>query len=141
MLLTSCWKLFSFLWYLDFVLTYLVMLENSLIRKIRLISKFFMSQNGKQILTIHTLPNVPKRATECMLSLKMLFLKKPYTHGIEPSPRPFYKRSKLKESLDQQPEVLYRNVIQKCYVQVKAFQNILNLSCWPLVFTLCKDNF
>ena len=124
-------KIIFVLMIFEFCLDLFGRLENSSIRKIRLISKFLVSQNGKQIIAMHMLPNVSKMATECMLLLKMLFLKK-HTCGREASPRPFYKRSKLSIFLDHQPEVLYRNVIRKCYVQVKAFQNILT-TCFYLI--------
>ena len=39
---------------------FLVMQENDLIRKLRLISKFMTSQTGSQIITIHILPNISK---------------------------------------------------------------------------------
>ena len=36
------------------------MVENGLLRKLRLISKFMMSQTGKQIIAIHILPNISR---------------------------------------------------------------------------------
>ena len=39
---------------------FLVMQENDLIRKLRLISKFMTSQTGSQIITIHILPDISK---------------------------------------------------------------------------------
>ena len=41
-----------------YVLNFWSFRKNGLIRKIRLISKFMMSQPGKQTITIHTLPNI-----------------------------------------------------------------------------------
>ena len=43
-----------------FVLNFLVVWENGLIRNLRLISEFMISQPGRQIITIHTLPNISK---------------------------------------------------------------------------------
>ena len=72
-------KIIFVLMIFEFCLDLLGHLENSSIGKIRLISKFLVSQNGKQIIAMHMLPNVPKMAMECMLLLKMLFLKN-HTH-------------------------------------------------------------
>ena len=44
--------------YLNFCLDFLVIKENGLIRKIRLISKFIISQSGKQIIARHILLNI-----------------------------------------------------------------------------------
>ena len=43
-----------------FALIFLVMQENALIRKIRLISKFMTSSAGKQMITIHILPDISR---------------------------------------------------------------------------------
>ena len=48
-------KLFSFLRFLNFSPTFLVMLENVLIRKLMLILKLMISSTGKLIITIHML--------------------------------------------------------------------------------------
>ena len=58
MLFISCKKLFLFSRCLYFCLGFLVMYNNGLIRKLRLISKFMTSQTGHQIITIHILPNI-----------------------------------------------------------------------------------
>ena len=44
-----------------FVLTFLVMQENSLIRKLRLIPKFMMLQAGKKLIAIHIFPNISRK--------------------------------------------------------------------------------
>ena len=51
-----CFKLFSFFRYLHFFPDFLVM-QNGLIRKLRLISKFMTSQTGQRVMTIHILSN------------------------------------------------------------------------------------
>ena len=43
-----------------FALTCLIMLENDLIRKVRLISKFMTQQPWKQIIAIHISPNISR---------------------------------------------------------------------------------
>ena len=53
MLFISSKNLFSFS-------TFLIMQENSLIRKLRLISKYMMSQTGKKITALHILLNISK---------------------------------------------------------------------------------
>ena len=71
------------------------------------------SQTGQQIITIHTLSNITRskgnqtmkfdQLIEC--NMRNIFLEKSYTKcGGEASPRPFYKKSKLIISLDQQCE-------------------------------------
>ena len=40
----------------------LIMEENGFIRKLRLISKFMISQTGKQIITIKIIPNIEVKA-------------------------------------------------------------------------------
>ena len=54
-------------------------------------------------------------------------------YGGEASPRPFYKKSELSISLDQQSEIIYSSFWW--YVQADDYQNILKLRCWPLAFT------
>ena len=69
-----------------------------------------------------------------------IFLEKLYTkYGGEASPRSFSKKSKLSITLDQQPEISYSLCLY--YVQVKDYQNILKLRCWPLAFTSYKARF
>ena len=75
---------------------------NGLIRKFRLNSKFETSQTGKQIITIHILPNISiskgnqamkfDQITEC--NMINTFIGKSYTkYGEEATPRPSYKKS------------------------------------------------
>ena len=66
-----------------------------------------------------------------------IFLEKSYTKfGGEASLRPFYKKSKLRISLDQQFEMLQS--LFSLYVEVEVYWNILTLRCWPLDLTLYK---
>ena len=53
-------KHFSFSRYLSFCLDILVMYQNGLTKKIRLISNFMTSQPGSQIVVIHILPNISR---------------------------------------------------------------------------------
>ena len=65
------------------------------------------SQSGKQITTIHILPNISRskmkkvgQSTE--YNMRNIFIEKPYTkHDGQTIPRPFSKNSKLSISLDQ----------------------------------------
>ena len=52
----------------------------------------------------------------------------------EISPRPFFKKSKLSISLDEQSGYSLFSL----HVQVEVYQNILKLSCWPLALILYK---
>ena len=54
----------------------------------------------------------------------------------ETSPRPFFKKSKLNISLDQQSEVSYS--FFSLYALVEDYQNIWKLRCWPLAFIAYK---
>ena len=53
-------KLSLFLRYLDFCHDFLFMKKISLIREIKLISKFMILQLGKQTIPVHILPNISK---------------------------------------------------------------------------------
>ena len=85
-------------------------LQNSLIRKKRLISNFITSQPGYQTILIHILSNISRskgsqtmkfsQLIEC--DIKNIFLEKPYTKcGRETSPRPFSEKLKLRICLDR----------------------------------------
>ena len=88
-----------------------------LIRRLRLISKFSTLQTGKQIMTKYLLSNISRsKGTNHTMKLGYLrqykmtniFLEKSYKKDDgEASPKPFYKRSKLSISLDQQLEMLH----------------------------------
>ena len=60
MLFISPQKLFPFSRYLSFCVDFLVMYQNDLIKKIRLISNFMVSQPGKQTIVKHILTNISK---------------------------------------------------------------------------------
>ena len=115
MLFISPQKLFSFSRYLSFCLIFLVLKQNGLISKIRLISKFMTSQPGKQTIVIHVLPNILTNKNNQAMKLgqlreynmKNIFLEKPYTKcDGETSPRSFSEKLQLNISLDQQSEFL-----------------------------------
>ena len=110
MLFISRQKFFSFPRYLNFCLEFLIMQENSLIKKIRLILKFMTSQPGKQTIAIHMLPNISRRKDNQTMkigqfiyyNMRNIFLEKSYTKcGGETIPRALSKNSKLSISLDQ----------------------------------------
>ena len=135
-------KLFSSSRYLSLYLDFLVMYQNGLIRKIRLISKFMTSQSGQQTIVIHILSNIQRsegtqtikfgQVIEC--NIRNIFLEKSYTKcGGETSPRPLPEKLKLNISLDEQSKVF----IQFAFIewQVKGHQNRSKLSCRLLAFT------
>ena len=104
MFFNSSQKLFSFSRYLSFCLKFLVMYQNGLIIKIRLISSFMTSQPGYKTIVIHILPNISRsignqtmnfcQSIEC--SMRNIFLETPYGKcGGETSPRTFSKKLKL----------------------------------------------
>ena len=77
---------FLFQKYLHFCPDFLVMQKNSLMRKLRFISKFLTSQSGQKIITIHILPNISSsKANQTMkfghlvnCKVRNIFLKKLY---------------------------------------------------------------
>ena len=116
MLFISPQKFFSFSRYLSFCLKFLVLLQNGLLRKIRLTYKFMTSRPGKQTIVIHVLPNILRnKGNQAMkfgqlrkYNMKNIFVEIPYTKlGGETSPRPFSERLKWSISLDQQSEFLF----------------------------------
>ena len=103
-------KLFAFWRYLIFCLEFLVMYQNSLIKKITLISNFMNSQPGWQTTVIHILPNnLRSKGNQTMKSgqlmecnMKNLYPGMSYTkYGKETSPRRFSEKLKLTISLDR----------------------------------------
>ena len=99
--------------------------------KLRLISKFMASQLGKQMISIHLLPNISRskgnqaiifgQLIEC--NMRNIFPKKSYTkHDGETNPRPFAKKLKLSISPNQQSKVFYSLFL--LYVQVEGYRNI-----------------
>ena len=104
-----------------------------------------MSQTGKQIITIHILPDISRsKDNQIMKSgklieydMKNIFLEKSYPKCCgEISPRPFSKESKLSIYLDQQYEFLY--ILFLLYVQIEGHRNILKLTCRTLAFTFFR---
>ena len=88
-------------------------------------------QLGQQAITTQILPNISKsQGNQTMkfghlieYNMRNIFLERSYTKcGGEPSPRPFYKKSKRNsESLKYSLFLLY--------VQLKVYQNVLKLKC------------
>ena len=77
------------------------MKKNDLIRKIRLISKFVMSQHGEQTIAMHMLPNIshstgnqPKKFGQLIEhNRRNVFLEKSFTKCVrETIPGPFSKK-------------------------------------------------
>ena len=61
-------------------------------------------------------------------NMRSIFLENPYTIcGGGGSPRPFYTKSKLSISLDQQSEM--SQTLFSLYAQVEVYQNLLKLRC------------
>ena len=97
-------EIFTFLsWLFGYV-------ENSLIRKLRLISKCTTSKNSQQIITIHILSNISgSKGNQTMkfgllieYNMRNISLEKSYTKcSGEGSPRSFCKKSKLSMFLDK----------------------------------------
>ena len=115
-MLISCWKLFSFLRYLN-VCPDIFGHAGKRLRKPRLISKLMTLQTEKQINTIHTLPNTSRNKGKQItkfgqfidyIKWEILFLKN-HTQSVAEKlvPDPFLKKSKLSVPLDQQFEMLY----------------------------------
>ena len=85
MLFISCRKLFSFSKYLDFCPNFFGHVGKPLDKKA--ISKFMMPQTGKQIITIHILPNISRsKGNQAMefyqlieYNITNIFLEKAYT--------------------------------------------------------------
>ena len=97
-------KIFKFLSWI------LVMQQNGLNRKIRLISGFMTSQLGYQTIAIHIFPNISsskdnKTMTFSQLieyNMRNIFIEKSYSKcGGETSPRPFSVKLKLRISLER----------------------------------------
>ena len=118
------------------------MLENSLIRKPRLILKFITSQPGKKTMTIHILPNIwNSEGNQTMkfgqYNMRNIFLENWYTMcGEKTSSMSSSKTSKLNILLSQQPKVLYSLFL--FYVHVEGYRKILKLRCRPLAFSSYK---
>ena len=79
------------------------MYENDFIRMLGLISKFITSPTGKQIITIHILPNISRNKgnqTICQI-ISSIFIERIYAKCFgETSPTPLSKESTLSISLD-----------------------------------------
>ena len=116
MLFISPVKLFSFSRYLSFCISFLVIYQNGLIKKIRIISNFMMSQPAQQTIVTHILPKISKskgnqtmkfgQLIEC--NLRCIFLDKSYSKcDGKTSPRPFSEKLILSTSLDPWFKVLY----------------------------------
>ena len=101
MLFMSPEKLFLFSRYFNFCLDILIVQKKGLIGKIRLISKFMMSQSGKQTIAVHILPNISRsRGTQTIKfgqliewNMRIIFLEISCAKCAgESVPRPFSKK-------------------------------------------------
>ena len=96
-----------------------------------------VSRTGQQIITIHILPNISRsKGNQAMkfgqlieYNMRIFFFLKHHTQNVVEKlvPNPFYKKSKLTISLDQQSGVLQS--LFSFDVQVEVYQNILKLRC------------
>ena len=93
---------------------FLVMQKKGLIRNLCVFSKLMASQTGQQVITIDILPNISRSNGKQTMKFGQLveyntrniFLEKLDTKCCEEaSPRPFYKKSKLRIFLDEQSEM------------------------------------
>ena len=133
MLFISPQQLFSF--YLNFCLDFLVMEQNGLIRKIRLISNFMTSKPGQQTIVIHILPNISRSKGNQIIKLDQLIecnmrhicLEKLYAKcDWETSPRTFSENFNLSISLDQKSKVLCS--LYLLHAKLRAIKTFWNLA-------------
>ena len=94
------------------------------------------SQAGKQIIMMHTLPNISRSNDNQTMKFGQLIKYNMNTKcgartGLRTS-----KKLKLSISPGHQSEHLYSLFL--LYVLVENYQNILKLRFWPLPFSLCK---
>ena len=110
MFFISAQKLFSFSRYLSFCLDFLVMYQNSLIKKICKVNFKFYDVTAWLTIVIHILLNISRsKGTQTMkfgqlieYNMRNIFLEKSFTKcGGDTSPRPFSKKLELSISLDQ----------------------------------------
>ena len=124
-------KLFSFSRYLSFYLDFLVMQQNGLIRKIRLISIFMTSLPGSRTIKFGQLIEY---------NMRKIFLEKSSTKcGGETSPRLFSGKLKLSISLDQQSKTLYS--LFSLHPKLRAMKYIetkLQTTCFYLILSIFK---
>ena len=128
-----------------------------MIRKIRLISKFIVSQSGKQTIAINIVPNISRsKGNQTMkfshlieYNMKDIFLEKSYAQwSRETIPRPLSKKSKLSIFRDQQSKVLYSLFLLYacfcfyfivCYwVLSKCIETKLQITCFYLKWSFFK---
>ena len=124
-----------------FVLTFLVMYKNGLIRTNRLFLKSKTSQPDQQTIAMPILPNISRsKGNETMkfgqlieYNLRNIIVEKSYTKcAAETILTPLSKISKLSISLDQQCRVL--NSLFLVYANLRAIETVKS-SCRPLAFT------
>ena len=111
--------------------------SNSVMRKIRLVSKFITSQSGKQTIAIHILTKISRRKGNQTIKFGQftinIFLEKSYTkYRGETIPRPF---SKNQNWLYLRSKVFYSLFLLFIACQVEFNWSILKLSCGPLAFS------
>ena len=129
--------------YLSFCLDFLVMQQNGLIRKIRLVSNFKRHSlvNEQLQYTYCPISSEAKAINQTMKfghliesSMRNIFLEKSFTQFSEKtSPKPFFEKLNLSISQNQQSKSFMQFVFIVC--QVEGCRNILKLSCRPVSFT------
>ena len=108
-------------------------------------------QTRQHVITIHMFYNISRSKENGTMKFGQLienimrntFLEISYKKfGVEDSPRPYYKKSKLSTSLDQYSEMLWSLFLLHAQVKstksTQVYQNILKRRCWPLLTTLYK---
>ena len=140
-------KVFLFSRYLSFCFDFLVMYQNGLIKKVRLISSFMMLQPGQQKNVIHVLPNISKSKSNQTMKFGQLIecnsrnilLEKSYTKcSGETSHRPFSEKLKLSISLDQQFVLKSLFLLYGKLKAIKYIETKLQTTCFQLVLSFFK---
>ena len=123
---------------------------NGLIRKIRSISKFMMLKPGKQVITIHRLPNISRSKGNQTLKFGQLIeqnmrklLMKNHTQDVVKKlfPERFLKNRKWAYLWINKINNLKFYSLFLPYVQVERYRLVLKLSCRPHTFTSYKAFF
>ena len=113
-----------------FCLDFLVLWQNGLIGKIRLIAEFITSQPGKQTVVIHVVSNILRNKDNQVMrfgqlkeyNMKNIFLEKLYT----------------KDGEETSPRAISGSTVWISIQLLDNYHNLLKLSRWPVPFTFYK---
>ena len=134
--------------YLSFCLGFLVIYQNDLIKKIRLISNFMTLQPGQQTIVIHILPNISTSKDNQAIKFGLLiecnmwntFLEKSYTKcGKETGLRPFSEKLKYLWIIS----LRFYTVSFYCmasWVLSKYIETKLQTTCFHLILSFNNNN-